>query len=117
MSTETQSGEATRINQALARSAELLVRYQEQVEGQLHCFDRVIFQGTLVDVAHPGALASYLVKAGKKPSDLVAFAQPLNNQIRENAQRLAAENMLRIEYLQRRDFPLEDRVAEVLRVR
>jgi hypothetical protein len=32
-----------------------------------------------------------LVKAGRKPSGLVAFAQPLNEQIRENAELLARE--------------------------
>lgn len=48
---------------------------------------------------------------------MVAFAQPLKEQIRQNAERLARENGLQIEYLQRRDFRLEDRVAEVLKVR
>ena len=86
-----QSDEAASITQGLGRIPKLLVRNQEQVEGQLLCFDRVIFQSTLVEVAHLGALASYLVKAGRKPSGLVAFAQPLNEQIRENAERLAWE--------------------------
>ena len=103
--------------QSAPKVPELMVRYREQMEGELRCFDRVIFQGTLVDVAHPGAMASYLLRTRRKVSDLVAFAQPLNEEIRENAERLAREQGLKVEYIQRRDFRLEDRVAEVLKTR
>lgn len=57
MSSEMQSRE-TGIGHGSTKVPELFLRYEQQIEGQLRCFDRVIFQGTLVDVAHPGALAS-----------------------------------------------------------
>jgi hypothetical protein len=37
-------------------ATDLGTRYVEELAGQLRCFDRVILHGTLIDVAHPGAL-------------------------------------------------------------
>ena len=37
-------------------ATDLVSRYAEQLVGNLRCFDRVIMHGTLIDVAHPGAL-------------------------------------------------------------
>jgi len=42
-------------------------RYVEELAGQLRCFDRVILHGTLIDVAHPGALVVSMQQAGFRP--------------------------------------------------
>src|SRR5437870_1885499 len=67
----------------------LLTRYADELACQLQCFDRVILQGTLIDVAHPAALSSRLHEAGLMLSDLMAFATPLRDEICAQAERLA----------------------------
>jgi hypothetical protein len=47
MSSETQSREAG-IGHGSTKVPELFLRYEQQIEGQSRCFDRVIFQGTLL---------------------------------------------------------------------
>lgn len=100
-----------------ADAADLLTRYADQLLGHLRCFDRIILQGTLVDVAHPGALAVQIHAAGFKPRDLVRFAQPFNDQVRDNAITLARQHGLQIEFIAKKNFRQEDRIAQILQRR
>ena len=106
---------------ALARasksSAGLVERYADQMIGQLRCFDRVILQGTLLDLAHPGAVAVQLRKEGLELFDLSRFAQALTDQVRDHAIWLSREHGVSIEYIQKKNFRQEDRVAEILNQR
>ena len=92
----------------------LLERYAGEVESQLLCFDRLILQGTLVDVGYPAALTKSLYAAGLSVADLTAFATPLRDEICANAQALARAHGAEIEFVQRKNFRQEKRVAEVL---
>src|ERR1017187_10057165 len=64
-------------------ATDLGTRYVEELAGQLRCFDRVILHGTLIDLAHPGALLVSMQQAGFRPRDLARFAQPITGQVRE----------------------------------
>jgi len=97
--------------------ADLLTRYADQLAGQLRCFDRVLLHGTLVDVAHPGALITRMHAAGFRPRDVARFAQPFNTQIRDNAIALARQHGVEIEVVTRKNFRQEDRVAQILQTR
>ena len=61
---------------------DLVTRYAEELTSHLRCFDRVILHGTLVDVAHPGALLVSMRAAGFRPRDLTRFAAPIHQQVR-----------------------------------
>jgi hypothetical protein len=97
-----------------AKVPALLQRYAEEVESQLQCFDRIVLQGTLVDVAYPAALSKRLQEAGLSLGELTAFAQPLRDEICANAQRLAREAGAEVEFVSRKNFRQEERIAEVL---
>src|ERR1035441_6702834 len=73
-------------------STDLGTRYVEELAGQLRCFDRVILQGTLIDVAHPGALLVSMQPAGFRTRDLTRFAQPITGQVRERIRYQMADN-------------------------
>lgn len=92
----------------------LLSRYAVQIAGQLGCFDRVIITGSLLDVCHPAALERQLHFANIRCFDLGRFAEPLRDAIRDHAVKLARAAGLEIEFIQRRSFRKEDRVAEGL---
>ena len=55
-----------------------------------------------------------LYSAGIRCFDLAIFAEPLRDAIRNHAVTLARAAGLEIEFVQRRNFRKEDRVAEVL---
>ena len=89
-------------------------RYASQIAGQLGCFDRVIITGSLQDVCHPAALERQLHFAGIGCFDLGLFAEPLRDAMRDHAVKLARAAGLEVEFIQRRNFRKESRVAEVL---
>lgn len=96
---------------------DLVTRCLDELKGHLRCFDRVIMHGTLIDVAHPGALLVTMNAAGFQPKDLARFAQPITHQVREHIIKLARERGVEIEMVMRKNFRQEDRVAEILKSR
>jgi len=95
----------------------ITARYADRIFGVLSCFDRVVITGTLVDIGHAGAMAATLTSRGFRLFDYTQFAEPLRDEVRATAERLAAESGLEIEYVQRKNFRKEDRVQAVLRQR
>jgi hypothetical protein len=71
-------------------------RYQKDVVGVLSCFDRVIVTGTLPDICHPKAMAGFLGAHNIRLFDYALWAAPLREELRANAERVAAEAGLTI---------------------
>jgi hypothetical protein len=101
----------------LSPASDLATRHVSELAGELRCFDRMILHGTLIDVAHPGALLVSMHQAGFRPRDLARFAQPITQQVREHIIGLARQQDVEIEMVTRKDFRQEDRVADILRKR
>jgi hypothetical protein len=59
-------------------------------------------------------MTSYLHARNIRIFDYPRFAEPFRNRLRENAERLAAENGIDIEFLRKRNLRKEDRVKEIL---
>lgn len=99
-------------------NAVLTERYGQKIRGRLSCYDRVVITGTLPDIGHATAFTRELNKRGIRIFDFAEFTKPLRDQIRDNAERLAAEEGLTIEFIRRVDaFRKEERVAQILRER
>jgi hypothetical protein len=98
-------------------ATDMVSRYADQLVGSLRCFDRVILHGTLIDVAHPGALLVSMNAAGFKPRDLARFAQPFTAKVRDHIIDLARQQGVEIEMVMRKDFRQEERVATILKTR
>jgi hypothetical protein len=92
----------------------LLERYADKIVGVLGCFDRLVLSGTLTAMAHPGAMAAVLQRKHIRCFDLGQYLEPLREQVRQNAEAIAAEHGLKIQYLQDRHVRKEALVAEVL---
>ncbi len=95
---------------AAGESSSLVARYASQIAGQRGCFDRVIITGSLRDVCHAAALERQLHWAGIRCFDRGIFAEPR----RDHAAQLARKAGLEVEFIARKNFRKEDRVAEVL---
>jgi hypothetical protein len=90
-------------------------RYAHRIRGELSCFDRVLIQGTLPDICHAQAMTRELNRRRIRIFDFTQFAQPFREAIRANAERLAAENGITIEFIRRIDaFRKEERVQQIL---
>jgi hypothetical protein len=93
-------------------------RHAEKIRGVLCCFDRVVITGTLPDLCHAGAMARYLGERQVRLFDYPRWAEPLRDEIREYAERLAREAGLQIEFIRRlRDFRKERRIKEIIAIR
>lgn len=93
----------------------LTERYRDKIGGVLSCFDRVVLTGTIPQICHPSALALDLNIRKIRFFDYPKWAKPLRDEIRQNAERLARENGLEIEYIRRqRQFRKEQRIKEII---
>jgi hypothetical protein len=94
--------------------AVLTERYASLIAGTLSCWDRVLLFGTLPRICFAEGMTSYLHARQIRIFDYPRFAEPFRNRLRENAERLAAENGIDIEFLRKRNLRKEDRVKEIL---
>jgi hypothetical protein len=93
-------------------------RYANQIAGTLCCYDRIIIQGTLPKWCYASGMTEYFYAHKIRIFDYPQWAQPLRESIRENAERLAAENGIEIEFIRsKKKFRQEDPVKEVLNKR
>lgn len=92
----------------------LLERYRDQIAGVLDCWDRVVVQGTLPGLCFAEGMTSYLRAHDVRIFDYPRWAEPLRDAIRENAERLAAQHGLEIEFVRKATFRKEDRIKQVL---
>ncbi len=93
-------------------------RYASKIRGVISCFDRVLIQGTLPEIAYPKAMTRELNKRHIRIFDFTEFAQPLREAIRENSEQLADKHGVAIEFIRRiKAFRKEDRVREIVAAR
>ncbi len=98
----------------MSAQSDLVSRYADKIVGVLGCYDRVVLSGTLTAVAHPEAMAGVLYREHIRCFDLAQYVEPLREQIRQNAERLAAEHHVKIQFLPSSNARKEKIVAEEL---
>lgn len=90
-------------------------KYQDKIHGVLNCYDRVVLSGNLQPICYAKGMTKYLYAHEIRIFDYAKFAEPLRNLIRANAEALAAENGLTIEFISKQgDFRKEDRVRQII---
>lgn len=90
-------------------------KYALDIDGILHCYDRVIISGNLQHLCYAKGMTQYLYAHDIRIFDYTDFAEPLRDAIRENADRLAQAHGLTIEFISKKDeMRKEDRVQQVL---
>ena len=92
-------------------------RHISKIRGIVSCFDRVIITGTIPDICYAGGMSSLLYALKIRIFDYPKWAEPLNKEIRDNAERLARDNGLEIEFISRKNFKKEDRIREIVKQR
>lgn len=97
---------------------ELLTRkYEKEISGVLGCFDRVVITGTLPQLCYSEGMTSYLTSNGIRIFDYPLFAEPFKEELRKNAEKIASENGIEIEFISKSHIRKEDIIQKRLEER
>jgi hypothetical protein len=95
----------------------LTERYAKKINGVLGCYDRVVIQGTLPGLCYAEGMTAYLYANQIRIFDYPRFAEPFRDELRQNAEQLAAENGLNIEFVRDHETRKEKLIQEILKRR
>ena len=95
----------------------LTSQYKDKIDFELHCYDRLLFSGSMPEISYAQGMTGYLHKHHIKIFDYAKFAEGYKEQIRENAGRLAEENGIEIEFVRKSHVRKEDIVSKVIEQR
>jgi len=95
----------------------LLQRHAQSIVGVLSCWDRVVIHGSLPGFGHSEGMTSYLYAHKIRIFDYTKFAEPLREELRANAERLASDNGIEIQFLRKSTLRKEAIIQEVLKER
>jgi hypothetical protein len=93
-------------------------QYKEQIRGVISCYDRIVIRGTIVGWGYPEGMIAFLTSQQVLIFDYPQWTKTLNDAIRQNAERVAAENGIKIEFIRKtRDIRKEDQIKAILEKR
>jgi hypothetical protein len=95
----------------------LVDRYHDKIAGVLSCWDRVVLRGTLPGLSYAAGMTAYLNAHHVRIFDYARFAQPLRDQVRHNAEELAEQAGVDIEFMRKSSLRKEARIQDVLQRR
>jgi hypothetical protein len=95
----------------------LVDRYHDKISGVLTCTDRLVITGTLPQLSNSRSMTNYLYGYQIRIFDYAKFAEPYRNQLRDNAERIAKENNLEIEFIRKSNTRKETIISKKLEKR
>lgn len=96
----------------------LTERYSAAISGVVESYDRIVISGNLQPLCYAKGMTGYLYREGIRIFDYTAFAEPLRNLIRGNAERVAAANGIGIEFISKgQGVRKEAHIEAILQVR
>jgi hypothetical protein len=93
-------------------------KYAAEMVGVLNCYDRVIIRGNLQPLCYAQGMTKYLYEHKIRIFSYGQFAVSLRDEIRQQAEAIAAENQIEIEFIRKSQaFRKEERIQAILRQR
>ena len=89
-------------------------RHRHIIQGVISCFDRILLTGTIPGICFADGMSMFLRQRNIRIFDYSKWAMPLREEIRANAEVIAAENGLKIDFIRKRNFRKEQRVKEII---
>jgi len=90
--------------------------FGKQISFVLSCYDRLVFTGSMPEISHCQGMTSYLYKNNVKIFDYPKFAEPFKEAIRANAERIAKEHGVEIEFIRktgvRKEFIISEKIKQ-----
>ena len=94
----------------------LTEKYADQISAVLTCYDRIVIQGILPQWSYADGMTGYFYANKLKIFDYAAFSQPLTQKIRDNAEQIAKDNGIEIEFIRKlKAFRKDDRIQDIIR--
>jgi hypothetical protein len=78
----------------LRQRLQITEKYKEKIYGVISCYDRIVIQGVIPEWCFAQGMTTYLYANDIRIFDYPRFAEPINEEIQENAERIAKENGL-----------------------
>jgi predicted transcriptional regulator len=91
--------------------------YEKEIAFTLSCFDRLIITGTLPEISYGAGMTSYLYQKGIKIFDYAKYAEPFREQVRVNAERIAKDEGLSIEFIGKSGVRKESIISKKIETR
>lgn len=95
----------------------LTQRYSEKISGVIECYDRILITGTLPVLSNARHLTAYMFQNNIRIFDYAKFAEPYRDELKENAQRIAHEAGLEIEFIRSSGVRKEAVIESVIKKR
>ncbi len=93
-------------------------KYSADLHGVLNCYDRIIITGNVHPFCYAKGMTGYLYAHNIRIFDYPMFAKPLRDTIRANAEAVAKEHDLEIEFIRKsKQFRKQDRIRKILETR
>ena len=73
--------------------------HEKEIAFSLSCYDRLIITGSLPEISYGAGMTSYLYEKEIKIFDYAKFAEPFKEQVRTNAEQVAKDEGLSIEFI------------------
>ena len=89
-------------------------KYADVICGELACYDRILITGTLPDICYGEAMATFLRKNDIRLFDHPKWADCFRNQIRANAEKIAQNNNIEIEFIRSNASRKEQMIKDIL---
>jgi len=86
---------------------QFIERHASKIQGVLSCRDRIVLNGTIPGICYADGMTGFLKIQGIRIFDYTKWAEPLRDEIRVNAERLAVENGLKIHFIRKKNFRKE----------
>lgn len=91
--------------------------YKSEISCVLSCFDRLILSGSIPEISYCEGMTKYMYENGIKIFDYPKFAEPFKESIRANAERIAKENGIEIEFIRKSGVRKESIISEKIEKR
>jgi hypothetical protein len=92
--------------------------YKEDIIGVLQCYDRININATAGAFGYSEGMTTFFYSNGFKIFDFHNVFTPVTENIIKNAEKIAVDNNIKIEYLRKtKEFRKDDRIAEIVKTR
>jgi hypothetical protein len=92
--------------------------YEEKILGVINCYDRINIKCTAGTFGYADGMGIFFKVINRRCFDFHKVFEPVTKDIIENAEKIATENNIEIEYIRNvRAFRKDDKIADILAVR
>jgi len=90
----------------------LTERHKNEITCVLSCYDRLILSGTLPEISYSQGMTNYMYQNKHRIFDYPKFAEPYKETIRANAEQIAKEHGIEIEFIRKNGIRKESIISE-----